>query len=179
MDQMNHQTLEEYLDDLDVDQDAAEFHGLMTGYLSANRQTTQSKRLSLFEEWLDTRLDSSAAEIPEQLYGATMDSLDEYSDFEFRILLPSDDKPITRRSCALSKWCAGFLSGFGSAGRFEQADLSKEVSEAFGDFSSIAALSDEVPEGEDNEADLMEIIEFVRISVLLIFTECSENQQVH
>ncbi len=176
---MNHQTLEEYLKDLGVDQNAAEFHGLMTGYLSANRQTTANKRLGLFEEWLDTRLDSSAADIPEKLYATTMESLGEYSDFEFRILLPSDDDSITARSSALSKWCAGFLSGFGSAGRFEQADLSQDVSEAFGDFSSIAVLADDVPEGEDNEADLMEIIEFVRISVLLIFIECGENKQVH
>ena len=32
-------------------------------------------------------------------------------------------------------------------------------------------MTDEVPEGEENEEDLAELEEFVRISVLLIFAE--------
>ena len=43
------------------------------------------------------------------------------------------------------------------------------------DLASIAAMTDDVPEGEENEADLMEIVEFVRVSTLLIFAETGSS----
>jgi len=57
--------------------------------------------------------------------------------------------------------------------------LSDDVIEAFADFSRIAGLTETVPDGEENESDLMEICEYVRISVLLIFTECGGAKPVH
>lgn len=179
MSKFDHQVVNEYLENLGAKLGASEFHGLVTGYLSANNSATAAKRLSLFSEWLNIIIDTQSAEVAQVLYTDTLDSLHEYSDFDFRILLPDDDEAITERSKALSAWCTGYLSGFGSAGRFEQADLSKDVVEAFTDLSNIAGLSDDVPEGEENEADLMEISEFVRISVLVIYTECGDKKVSH
>jgi hypothetical protein len=58
------------------------------------------------------------------------------------------------------------LSGFGAA------KSSGDVMEALSDFERIASLRETVEESEENESDLFEIIEFVRVSVLLIFAEC-------
>ena len=179
MSKFDHQVVNEYLNGLGAEIGASEFHGLMTGYLSANSSTTAVKRRGLYTEWLNTILDATSAEVAETLYQDTLESLYEYADFEFRILLPDDDELIAERSKALSTWCNGYLSGFGSAGRFEQADLSEDVSEAFSDFSTIAGLSEEVPDSEDNETDFMEITEFVRISVLVIYTECGDKKVSH
>jgi hypothetical protein len=60
-------------------------------------------------------------------------------------------------------------------GRFQQADLEKEVAEVMGDFAQISKLTDEVPEAEENESDLMEISEYVRMSALLVYTECTKR----
>ena len=60
---------------------------------------------------------------------------------------------------------------FGETGRQLDVNEKSDVHEAMKDLASIAAMTDAVPEGEENEGDLMEIIEFVRVSTLLIFAE--------
>ena len=170
-------------DDQGVETSAAEFHGLMTGYLCAKTNSTAGERIELYREWLDSDIKGQELQTLEELYRNTEESLGDFSDFEFRILLPDDDTMISRRSSALSEWCAGFLSGFGSAGQFNQVDLGEDVTDAFADFSKIASLaqevSDEVSDSEENEVDLMEICEYVRISVLVIFTECGGAKPAH
>lgn len=175
----DHNSISLLLSELSVEIGSSEFHGLMTGYLSANTKSSSGERLGLFEEWLGTRAEADGVAVFEKLFIDTLESLGEYSDFEFRILLPDDETSISERSDALSRWCTGYLSGFGSAGHYEQADLGDDENEAFADFSKIAGLADEVPDSEENETDLMEICEYVRISVLLIFTECGGSKSVH
>ena len=155
---------------------APEFHGLMTGYLCTNINSTADVRLGLYQDWLQAGVDTSEIDILEKLYDDTRGSLGEFSDFAFRVLAPNDDMSITTRSLALSLWCSGFLSGFGSAGRYDEASLGEDVTEALTDFSKIAGMAEDVPDGEENEVDLMEISEYVRISVLLIFTECGGSK---
>lgn len=179
MSAFDHQAISHFLSEHDVEISSSEIHGLMTGYLSANPTLSPDQRQDLFEEWMDARVSRRKVSLLEELYSATLESLGEYSDFEFRTLLPEDESSIAERSNALSRWCSGYLSGFGSAGRYDQAELADDVKEAFADFSRIAGLAEEVPEGEENETDLMEICEYVRISVLLIFTECGGARQVH
>ena len=98
-----------------------EFHGLMTGCLCANINSTSDVRMGLYQDRLEATIDTSEIDILEKLYVDTRESLDEFSDFEFRVLVPTDDMPIAERSLALSHWCSGFLSGFGSAGRYDEA----------------------------------------------------------
>ena len=80
--------------------------------------------------------------------------------------MPDDDEVIDVRSKSLKSFCGGFLSGFGAT------KSSDDVMEALSDFERIAALRETVEDSEENEADLFEIIEYVRVSVLLIFAEC-------
>jgi uncharacterized protein YgfB (UPF0149 family) len=175
----NHQAIVQFLSEQGVEISSSELHGLMTGYLCANSKSSARERLGLFELWMDAGVDSGSAALLEKLFTDTLESLGEYSDFEFRILMPEDETSITLRGEALSRWCTGYLSGFGSAGQHEQADLSDDVIEAFADFSKIAGLTESVPDSEENESDLMEICEYVRISVLLIFSECGGAKPVH
>ena len=156
-----------------VEVGAPEFHGLMTGYLCADSGSTVDRRYELYQDWTEARLEFDQIDILEKLYEETLESLEEFSDFEFRVLLPDDDTQIAERSLGLSKWCSGFLSGFGSVGRHNRDSLGENATEVLTDFARIAGMSDPVPEGEENEVDLMEILEYVRISVLLIFTECA------
>lgn len=179
MTSFDHQAISQCLSELDVEITSSEFHGLMTGYLSANTKSSSEERRALFEEWLDMQLRPDGLAILEALYVNTVESLGESSDFEFRVLIPDDETSIAQRSEALSRWCTGYLSGFGSAGHFEQADLGDDVKEAFSDFSKIAGMNEAVPDSEENEVDLMEICEYVRISVLLIFTECGGSKPIH
>ncbi len=151
---------------------ASELHGLLVGYLCAVKDSsTPQQRKAIFESWLDARQPATILVLLEEIYLASLDSLDEFADFDFRLMIPSDDESISSRAAAIALWCSGFLSGFGETGRQLDADDASDVKEALQDIGRIAGMTSEVPEAEDNEADLTQIVEFVRISTLLIFAE--------
>jgi len=155
-----------FLTTANTSQDPSEVHGLMTGYMCANPSTTSLVRAMAYNDWLGVDVDTVLETQLNSLFDATEAELDEFSDFQFRVLMPDDDTAIDTRSKSLKSFCAGFLSGFGAA------KSSEVVTEALSDFERIASLRETVEESEENESDLFEIIEFVRVSVLLIFAEC-------
>ena len=146
----------------------SELHGLMTGFMCVNSDSSPEQREVAYSDWLigdGERADAELVQWLDQLFEATLTELEEFSDFQFRILMPDDDTCIDARSQALKSFCAGFLSGVGPY------HFDEEVTEALTDLERIAALRGEVGESEENESDLFEIIEFVRVSVFFIFTE--------
>lgn len=145
----------------------SELHGQLVGYVCAVQNGSDAdRRKTLYRTWVDSDVSATLTGMLEEAHLHALEHLDEFSDFEFSLLMPSDDEPISMRASALALWCSGFLSGFGESGRTLEGD---DVQEAMADLARIAAMTDDVPEGEENEVDLHEIIEFVRVSVLLIF----------
>lgn len=167
----DYQLLESALHGLGIERHPAEIHGMLVGHLCAAGTSTKAQRATLYGDWLGDGVPASLVQLLEGAHEAALEALDEFSDFDFRLMTPGDDEKISRRAEALASWCSGFIFGFGGAGQVSGDALTGEVSEALQDLSRISALSEEVPEGEENEADLMEIEEFVRASTLLIFAE--------
>ena len=146
----------------------SELHGLMTGFMCVNPESSLQQRKVAYSDWLIGDGGSADRELVQRLdylFEATLTELEEFSDFQFRILMPDDDASIDSRSQSLKSFCAGFLSGLGSP------HFNEKFTEALTDLERIAALREEVGESEENESDLFQILEFVRISVLFIFTE--------
>lgn len=147
----------------------SELHGMLIGYLCASKRSEKEHRAAIYGNWLGESATKKMSELLDEAYLAAAEALDEYSDFDFRLLLPDDDEHINERVRSLAFWCSGFLSGFGEAGR--PLTMTGDVGEAFEDLAKIAALSEEVPDSEENEVDLAEIEEYVRVSALLIYSE--------
>ncbi|MEM7196554.1 MAG: UPF0149 family protein [Pseudomonadota bacterium] len=170
-------SFKDYLDEFareGIDIHPSEIHGLLIGHLCALKaDSSASKRATLYEAWLEWSPQESTVKLLEEDFKLAKEALEEYSDFDFRLLIPSDENPISERAEAIATWCSGFLSGFGEAGRFDNSDTdsAKNVREALQDLGQVASMTDDVPEGEENEADLYEIEEFVRVSTLLVFAE--------
>jgi uncharacterized protein YgfB (UPF0149 family) len=86
----------------------------------------------------------------------------------------------------MGEWCQGFLYGLGSSELFSNLEIQKNISEALDDLASISnvQVSDDQYEGDetDNEANYIEIVEYIKIAVLTIFTELKakndESQQI-
>ena len=95
------------------DMHPSELHGMLIGYLCAAKDTTPGKLQALFVNWLDGQPSKKLQEILDLAYSSAAEEFDDYSDFAFRLMLPSDDEAIQARSASLSAWCSGFLSGFG------------------------------------------------------------------
>jgi uncharacterized protein YgfB (UPF0149 family) len=91
-------------------------------------------------------------------------------DIAVVLLLPSDEAPLAERAIALGQWCQGFLGGFGLTGG--ACALSAEAMEVLQDLSSIAQVQSALDESEDGESDYMEVMEYLRVAPLLLFSEC-------
>ncbi|MFY0728404.1 YecA family protein [Pseudomonas sp. NFX15] len=89
------------------------------------------------------------------------------------LLLPTDDAPLSERAAALGQWCQGFLHGFGvnAAG----LELSEEAKEVLQDLAAISQVQDALEESEDGETDYMEVMEYLRVAPLLLFSETKKD----
>jgi uncharacterized protein YgfB (UPF0149 family) len=93
-------------------------------------------------------------------------------DMTVVLLLPSDDAPLGERAIALGQWCQGFLAGFGLTAR--DNEISTEAMEVLQDLAAVAQVQDALEDSEDGESDYMEVMEYLRVAPLLLFTECNK-----
>lgn len=171
----NFDTVEQALRDTGMLGEAAEIHGELCA------------RLCLLGEeaglpWVagvmgDSEV-SDVAILLEALAARTSGAL-EAGDMSFSLLLPTDDVALELRADGLSLWCQGFLHGLGAGGEPDQShSIFKDgaIHEIIEDFSQITravhrddAAADET--GAEGEAAYMELVEYVRVSVQLVFEE--------
>jgi len=173
---MNYKEVSSRLSECKVELHAAELHGLVTGWLCAG--AVPAEAAGALPEWLGEEVtDESLPILTAEMAQATLVELQDV-EFGFRMMLPDDESSITERQQSISHWCGGFLAGFGTAGRFQQSELPEDTTEIFTDLARIANLDDEIPDDDENETDLMEISEYVRMSALFVYTECA-SKAVH
>jgi len=105
------------------------------------------------------------------------------SGFELQLCIPEDETDIIARAAMLGQLCEGVLYGLGLVGRLQDAEesISKDVSEIVNDFGDIAridieALAQAKELGDAEETDLMQLVEFVRIGVMMINEELNPTQ---
>ncbi|NVK44325.1 MAG: UPF0149 family protein [Oceanospirillaceae bacterium] len=153
----------------------SELHGMLCGCLCAGARPDPAAWLQLASERLD--IDAFSQESSKvgmlELYNQALAQL-EATDLGFEPLLPDDDHLLAQRAGALGVWCQGFLGGFGQLGKQTDASLSTEAREVLSDLGQIAQIAAEDEDSDDNEADLMEIQEYVRMAALMLFAECNQ-----
>ncbi len=149
----------------------AELHGLLLGRSCAGAAFDT-------ESWLADAVELLGAE-PEEPVRQALIGLQEMvkgelagEDIAIVLLLPSDDAPLTERALALGQWCQSFLTGFGLIAG--DRALSGEAMEVLQDLAAIAQIQDSLEESEDGENDYMEVMEYLRVAPLLLFTECAK-----
>ena len=152
---------------------AAESHGLLCGISCA---TDRADPMLWLGHILGEGNSLSAAaqtcqEMLKALFDSTMLHLGE-GDPGLVLLLPDDDAPLAVRSRALGQWCQGFLYGLALGGVSEDGLQPGNVPEIMRDFYEIShAGFDHDPDDESEEVAYMEIVEYVRMSVLLCRVE--------
>lgn len=148
---------------------AAEAHGTLAGCLCA----TVAYR---FEDWMqeilpEGRAEDTAVAPLRELFQSTADSL-AGPQMQFSPLLPEDAQPIDTRAAALGQWCQGFLYGLGASPLSDASRLQGEVGEIVRDLSEITRAGvDASDSAESNESAYVELVEFVRVGVQLLFEE--------
>jgi len=90
-------------------------------------------------------------------------------DMGLVLWLPADNELLEERTIALASWCSGFLAGLGSGSEDVTQALSEDANEALRDLHQIAkAVVADTNETEEEESAFVEIVEYLRVVVLMI-----------
>jgi uncharacterized protein YgfB (UPF0149 family) len=163
---LTHAELTRALEPLRIGMGASDLHGSLTGYLCAGGRAGADDWPAALEIEPDAKADP---EVLRRLYRDCRAELDD-PDLAFEPLLPDSDTPVEQRADALVEWCRGFLGGVGLSGSPVSA-LSPDANEVLADISRIAASHFDYEDDEEDESALSEVLEFVRVGVLLLRTE--------
>ena len=154
----------------------SELHGGLCGRLAAGARMDNQSWLALVCEQMG--LPESAPEESADLqafmtsaYDQTLELL-KASDMSFQPLMPDDDYALDQRLEALSCWVRGFLEGMALSAGASLGEAPEEIREVIEDMVAISQVADPEEEGgEESEQQLLEIVEYVRLGALSVFTE--------
>jgi uncharacterized protein YgfB (UPF0149 family) len=166
---ISHAALHAALADLRYGVGASDLHGSLTGFLCGGGKATAANWLRCLEIEPEDG-DKLANPVLDNVFQQCHAQLDD-PEFGFEPLLPDENEPLALRADALVDWCRGFLGGLGLAGVNPQRGLSDDGAEILRDFGTIAASRFEVDDAEEDESALSEVLEFIRVAVLLLHTE--------
>lgn len=167
-----HATLGIAVDGLRSAMTASELHGGFCGVLCAGGSGPASAWLEDCVQESESRADAvqEARDILRVVELETWRAL-AASDLEFTPLLPEDDLPLGDRVDELALWCHGFISGLALGGLSDPAERIEEIVEDFAEISRAGLSAGERRVPTDADFDLAEIIEYVRVSVQIVFEE--------
>ena len=153
---------------------ASEAHGIICGQLAGGIQLDGIMWLQQFLMGLGIKNEPSQGTQKWflQLYKYCLEELNE-TEITFQPLLPDDQDDLNQRLEEIGSWCSGFLAGFGSTGERDERTFSEEIQDVFRDLAAITQVDTEIQGEADEEEEIAytELLEFVRVAVLMIFME--------
>jgi len=179
--------LESLLFNVDAALGAVESHGVLCGMLCAQGSTDASQWMLhvLGEHEESSKVLQQAGEKLLQIHQASVEQMNN-SDVRFELMLPDDDEPLETRVEALGVWCQGFVYGLAAGGVRQDTELPEDSKELINDILEIsragyviddeAELDADDENGDDDEIAYMEVTEYVRMGVLLIYEELQPLQ---
>ncbi|MBE9527105.1 MAG: YecA family protein [Proteobacteria bacterium] len=150
----------------------SEAHGILCGLLCAKEKIEVNEWISHLSKGLSPGdlLAAEAYELLALLYNETMTSLTD-NDLKFYPLLPEDEAVMVSLE-GIAQWAQGFLMGLSLAGIQEFSNYPEEVEEFVEAMVSISdADSYDLADDESDEEAVFELIEFIRMGVLLVNEE--------
>jgi len=164
---------------LDTEITPSEVHGTLCGLLCANSNAgAEVWQQALWpNQPSGDLLSAEAREIFKQTHGITRRQLNDPT-CEFQMLLPDDDDGLDARVNALGDWCQGFLVGLSLGGITDFVLLPEDAREITKDLLEIARAgsSYELEGSEEDENAYAELVEYLRVGVLLINEELQPTQ---
>jgi len=172
------QTVDEMLRSVGALGEPAEIHGDLCGLLCLlgddARPAWVAQVMADRSDDAPTEAVQSATHVLEAIAEQTFDTL-EAGEMTFSLLLPADGEALEHRAASLGFWCQGFLHGLGTGGgtghrnQVLEEGLTQDIIRDFSEISRAAFTEDETE--DEAEAAYLEVVEFVRVSVQLVFEE--------
>lgn len=166
--QITYQELANALKKADSSFKPAEVHGFICGILAATGGKLDNTWIKTFT---GAKKNRALNDCLQQLLETSYHEMSEFS-FEFSLLLPEDEEPILIRSESLGAWCEGFLTGLNKYHVPLKNRSPSDTTESINDMIEISQINfDEVSEDDEDENAYFELVEYVRLAVLMIFQE--------
>ena len=157
------------------DYDPSFTHGILCGHLcvTLDRKTIEN----ICQKSLPNDKNNEAFHgILTDLYEASYHAFQQFS-FEFSLILPDDKTDLNARAEALGSWCQGFLIGIAASPTPLQKHPEPEIREALNDLTEIAQVNfGNVAENEEDEMAYFELVEYVRLTALMIFNTIRSHE---
>ena len=171
---MTFEQLEDLFYQLNINASPSGFHGFLCGRLSSGPVQIQDL-VSSSTQWLalEDETAKTAEDTLKNFYESALTDLQDIS-FMFQPLLPGDELPLEERLVAVGNWCSHYISGIGE-GMGTEFEVSSEGKEALQDLAAIGQISTEFDTDEDVERDYLELVEYIRIAVQIIFTDLNSQ----
>lgn len=185
--------LEDLLFNVDAALGATESHGALCGMLCAQGATEASQWMLcvLGEHEESSKMLQLTGKKLLQIHQIAVAQMND-TDADFELMLPDDDEPLEMRVEALGAWCQGFVYGLAIGGIKEDTALPEDSKELIKDILEIsragyvadneAELATDEEGSEEDEVAFMEVSEYVRMGILLIYEELQplqSSQTVH
>ncbi len=173
--------LERRLASADLEISGSEVHGLLAGLLCSGTEDAEIRGIGELLPDLDggDLLAQECMQLLRRLFAKTRAELDD-PDMGFTLMLPDDELPIGQRAAAVVDWCQGFLYGIGIGGVSSAGKLSDQAREALGDISEMTRMDlAGVNADNDDEAALMQVVEFLKVATMLIYEETMQEQKAY
>jgi len=155
----------------DIELSPAEVHGMITGTVSVPQARAPG---SLFFG-SDAITATPEVELFLRLLAALQEDVRmrlQGSDFEFQPLLLGPDADLPAQIDALAAWARGYILGLAASGIADPQRLEGEVSEFLLDATRIGEAETDTDETtEQQEREIVEIVEYLRAGVQMVFDE--------
>jgi len=163
--------LQKHLKDNKLLASPAEMHGNATGQLLVNPQLQAKhwRQMTLEEYGFQEHPGEGLKTVLDAFFDMAKARI-QRDDFSFDLLLPEDGQ-LDERVAALAAWVNAFLAGLALGGLKSEKRLSEDSREFLRDLTEIARLDEQVDENQGEEADLMELQEYVRAGVMLLASD--------
>lgn len=147
----------------------SQVHGVIAGILCGD-----PKKDPAWEELVTRGESANSHGILQELYETSSKELEEFL-FEFQLILPADSTELPKRAEALTLWCQGFLAGLNFAQVPIEGRSPSDMTEAINDLIEIAKMNyEDVISSEEDEVAYTELVEYVRMAVILIYQDIRE-----
>lgn len=172
---LDYDQIESALQTIGADINASEIHGTLSALLCADARLDADNWYQPLIPETDNSdlLQKEACDILKLLFHETKQHLNDPT-CDYQLLLPNDDN-IDTRTVALGDWCQGFIMGLMMCGIKDFHKLPENSAEVSQDIVEISRVGStyQSEESEEDAVALEELIEYVRVGVLLI------NEELH
>lgn len=172
MQRPTYQELNSALDSLDFGGRVSELHGFLCGVVALDVSYPLDTCIStLAPDLSHIKINDELNDMLLSLYESVRQQMTD-PVLGLELVIPEDESiDLGTRVNSLAAWCDGFLFGLANAGLQAHAEIPQDTSEILLDLTRISQLNGADTGEEDEEVSYNELLEYVRMSALLVAEE--------